>query len=324
MPAYSDFYKGFSSAGNIIDVSASIDNTAVNAMVATFDKNIYRAQQLALSYIERAIRFEVLDIFVRALCVRAGPGWPQVYTDHLVAVIRNTVSRDITKYVGKDRMSLGLLADFNQVGSYQDFKKGAHFRALTLGDSPELHKSGKNHHGGNPHPGRVTLPYKGEPLLVPDEGRRQEFWERVVIDRDFSFELAWKRGKGNWTLQDHMDALGYEVASYEEVAMARAIAWGDKAPQWLLLENGSEEVFHGSKPAIKPVDFLRSIKLVSDCIASTIYEGAIQTLVELSESAGVAVGSTGIPYARTTGRFAPYKELLDINVADYSTCFGRV
>ena len=306
-------------------ITTEIDMTPILAMVSTFENGMAQAYQLAKQRIQVTIRNEVLDTFVRNICAAAGPGWPEVYTDHLVAALKVNVANS-TFGSNSDR-NMFLLYNFEELGDYKDFEAGAHYQALLAAGGEENHpagSSGSGHHGINPHPARVRLPYKGQQLLNEDDARRQEFWERVVIDRDFGYELLMRKGKGNWTIGEHMEKFGYDIATFDEVAAERVLAWGPKAPEWLLLENGSDSLMHGSRPVVRPTHFMTLVATAMGCVMEHIYTGAVETLVELAENAGAAVGSSGIPYARTSGRFTSYKELLDIKVGDYTPCFGRI
>lgn len=307
----------FSIDNGRIQVSVSVNQDAVFSMVNTYVHGIKDAENFAAKYIRSAIRNEIFGIFVRNLTARAGPGWPEVYTDHLIAVLR-TMPFNI---LGSGYGSLSVILSLEALGDYNDFERGAHHQALIgTENNPDLHA----HHGYNPHPSKVTLPYGGEPLLN-DQQRRQEFWEKVVIDRDFAdFELEFLKGKDKWTLADHMDLIGYNVATFDEIAFLRTLAWGAKAPEWLLLENGSNEIFKGSKPVVYPVDFSRSVSLAINCISKTIFDGAIETLAELADASGAAINVAGQPFNPKSGRYTSYKQLLDINVPDYTGCFGNI
>lgn len=300
-------------------------------MSETYIRNSSRAASFAERYIYRAIRIEVLDRFVRALCLRAGPGWPQIYTDHLVAALYNTpigVAGGEQVLKGYHSSYSGVSIDFRLegLGDYKDFERGAHFQALLAAGGDGGHK----HHGMNPHPAKVELPYAGQ-ALMNDSEKRAEFWEEVVVGGDLEYQIGLMKGKSHWTIGEHMAYLGYEVSPLNEIYLARTIAWGSKAPQWLLLENGSGGIFGATDPEIRPVDFLNSIDSVSKCIAERIFTSVFTTLVELAEEQGVRLGRTGIPYQVIEGRgasFAPYKEIteaeLAANLSDYEICFGRI
>lgn len=305
--------------------------TPVLSMVSTFENGIGQAIRLAGQRIRYAVRNDVLDTFVRNICATAGPGWPDVYTDHLVAALKFSAAPvnsggALTFGANKD-FNLFLLYDFDSLGDYKDFERGAHFQALLATGGEENHPAGsegKGHHGINPHPARVRLPYTGEPLMNEDSARRQEFWERVIVDRDYGYGLLMKKGKDNWTLAEHMARFGYDVATFDEVATERVLAWGPKAPEWLLLENGSDAIMHGSRPVVRPTHFMELVATAMGCVMEQIYSGAVETLIELAEQSGARINVAGQPYSPATGRYTPYKQLLDIKVKDYTPCFGKI
>lgn len=298
-------------------ITTELDTTPILAMVNTFEKGIGQAVRLAEQRIRVAVRNDVFDTFVRNICASAGPGWPDVYTDHLVAALRASVnsvnSGGSLTFGANSDFNLFLLYDFEFLGDYKDFERGAHHQALLATPEGEF----------TPHLPRVRLPYTGDPLLNNSEDR-QEFWERVVIDRDFGIELNMRRGKGNWTIGEHMARFGYDIATFDEVAMERVLAWGPKAPEWLLLENGSDSLMHGSRPVVRPTHFTHLLSTAMGCVMEQIFLGAVETLVELAESAGAAINVAGQPFSRRTGQYTAYKELFDIKTKDYTPCFGKI
>lgn len=306
----------------MVNVRVDIDQSEVFAMVNTFTRGLREAEKFVAKETERVIRNNIFDDFVRLLAARAGSGWTRYYTDHLIAVMRATIP--IQTYVSEGILEIGF--DLENLGDWNDLERGAHYRALIEGND-----GGHAHHGLNPHPAQIDLPYAGQGLINDDSGgsdynggseRRKEFWEQVVIGGDLSFPLGLRKGKGNWTYGELAAYMGYPpIDSYEEITFKRTIAWGGKAPQWLWLENG----FNDSEPEINPVDFLRSIELVTECVAREIYEGEIIELVRLAEASGGSVNIAGRPYEVIPGRgasFLAYREKL--GRVDYTKCFGRI
>lgn len=323
-----------------------IDQQGILAMAGSFEKSLPRAEKFAERFIVRAIREEVLDSFVRRLCARAGAGWPEIYTDHLVTVLRTvpiTVQggaqilgdRSVGDYGTKSVRGIDVSFNLESLGDYNDFEAGAHYKALLAQGGEENHppsaglrnhgKSGE-HHGMNPHPARVNLPYGNEDLMN-DVETRKEFFEQVIVGGDLSFPLQLRKGKGVWTLEEHMQRMGYEVSTLNETYLARVIAWGSKAPQWLLLQNGSDAIMHGSIPKVNSVDFYFSIQRAAICIATQITTSVIHSLIKQAQEQGVRLGRTGLPYEVIPGRgasFAPYKEITDFEIGNYQHCFGAV
>jgi len=95
-----------------------------------------------------------------------------------------------------------LLIDFEQLGTPEELQEGYHYGAKIEGG------------------GQVDLPYGGEPLKNDTE-QRYEAWQRVFHGE------TWH-------------GINY-AGVWNETIAARLDAWGDKAPQWLLLQYGQTE-----------------------------------------------------------------------------------
>lgn len=280
----------------MVNVRTQIDLSGVYSMVDTFEHGLDDAERFAINQINEVIRRDVLGISVRNLCSQAGPGWPEVYTDHLVYFMQ--LNTRVEAYsVGAGAIEVEV--DFTNLGDYSDLEKGFHSGALIATGGGKF----------NIHPGQVTLPYAGQPLMN-DVDRRAEFWEQAIVGRQ-----PFKTNVKNLTISD--------APSFEEVAYDRVNAWISLgvAPQWLLLENGYTEY----DPPIYSVNFVDSLETIVHCVAETIYEGALVTLIRLAESAGESVRVVGgsAPRSARSGRFISYKNVLDQSVPDYSRCLGR-
>jgi hypothetical protein len=326
-----------------IDIRTVINQQPVLAAMGSAEKSMPRAYKFAERYIVNAIRNEVFTIFVQRLAARAGPGFPEIYTEHLMTAMQylpigieggQQVFAGKGDYIG-NYGGISVAFSIDSLGDFTDFERGAHYKALLATGGEDNHppstgsrnhgKSGE-HHGLNPHPARVELPYGGEPLMNQPEARKN-FWESVVIDRDFGQEILLRRGKGNWTIGDHMERMGYEVSTENETYLARTLAWGNKAPQWLLLEYGSDRLFGNSRPKILPVNFYQSLQLITNCIGSSITRGVIESLNEQANAYGAQLNRAGQPFQVIPGRgasYTPYKEITEFKIADYKHCFGQI
>lgn len=289
----------------MLNVRTEIDLSGVYAMVETFERGLDDAERFAINKIQQVVRTEIIPTAVPLLCTRAGPGWPDVYTEHLLFFMQiNTQVEAIT--LGEGRLEVGV--DFGNLGDYSDLERGFHHQAL-IAIEPGVTKSGKAKYTMNVP--KVNLPYGGEPLMN-EKDRRAEFWETAIVNQE-PFVTNLRRGAGHLVIEN--------APTFEEVAAARVDAWISlgKAPQWLLLENGYSEY----EPEIYPVDFSESLSAIIGCVASTIYEGALLTLIELAEQAGSVrvVGQSG-PRSGTTGKFIAYRDVLSSRIDDYSGCIG--
>ncbi len=302
----------------MIAVDVQLDQSATYAMIDTFERNLLAAEQFAAKEIERVIRYQIFGSVVHRLGARAGDGFPYVYREHLSNFMRMNVPI-IVQAEGNGFMSVSFNLD--GLGTYSDLELGAHHQALLSIDRDSLPTTRKGGLKYNIHPPKVQLPYTGQEL-ENDPERRQEFWEQVIIGRDFGYTMGLMRGRQEWTIGE---LTGGDIPTFEEVAAARVMeAWVPMgvAPEYLWLENGFTE----SEPRIYPVDFSRTLENITYCVAERIYEGALIGLVRLAEAAGgsVGVGRLGRPFERSTGQFVPYRAEIDESTADISSCLGDI
>ncbi len=127
-----------------------------------------------------------------------------------------------------------VFVDFESLGTVEDLQEGFHYMARIDSES------------------HVELPYGGEPLKNDTE-QRYIAWQRVFHGE-------------TWHGIDYS-------GSWSETIAARLEVWGDRAPQWLLLQYGQEEF----EPTINPYPIVEEI--TSDLAA--IFEGMMRTEVSL-------------------------------------------
>lgn len=127
----------------------------------------------------------------------------------------------------------GVGLDFEALGTADELAEGFHYGAKIAGG------------------GQVDLPYGGDALKNDTEGRYYA-WLRVFHG-------------------DTWHGIDY-AGSWNETIAARLSAWGDKAPQWLLLEYGQEEW----EPTINPFPIVENVTTE----LFTIFEGMLRSEVE--------------------------------------------
>lgn len=132
------------------------------------------------------------------------------------------------------REPVAVLLDFEELGTVDDLQEGFHYGAKIEGG------------------GQVELPYGGEPLKN-DTAERYEAWQRIFHGE------AWH-------------GLDYS-GSWSETIAARLEAWGDKAPQWLLLQYGQLEF----DPIIYPYPIIEEITFD----LKSIFEGILTLEIAL-------------------------------------------
>jgi hypothetical protein len=281
-------------------------------MVRTFEEGLYNAESFAAHEIENRIRFTVFDEVVHRLGARAGQGFPSVYRDHLANFMKINININV---VAQGNGFMSVEYDLDGLGGYGELELGAHHQALEYEEpgSYGVTRTGKARY--NPHPNKVQLPYAGQALMNEAE-RRQEFWEEAIVGQQ-GFITNFRRGSGYLEITN--------APTFEEIAAARVFeAWipSGTAPEWLWLENG----FNESEPRIPPQDFSRTLRNISACVAEKIYEGALIGLIRVAERAGgaIAVGSTGRPFFKSSGRFVEYRGEIDESTTDTNECLGRL
>jgi hypothetical protein len=210
--------------------------------------------------------------------------------------------------------------DFDNMGDYSDLYTGWHHQAIEDFDLAQTGAKGGTKAVKNPP--KVDLPYVGQELYVRtgsntagrDQEIRQEFWEQAIVGQQ-PFITNFPRGKNGFLIVP-------PGPTYEQVAAARVDNWIGMgvAPEWLLLENGYSE----SEPEIYPVHFEATLTDMIQCVAESIYEGAVVALIRLAEQAGERVSVVGgsAPRSSRSGRFISYKNVLDDTVPDFSRCLG--
>lgn len=302
----------------MLDIRTEIDLSGVYSMVETFEFGIDDAERFAINKIHEVVRRDVLGISVRNLCSQAGPGWPDVYTEHLVAFMQLKTNVNAVSYGSG---IIEVTVDFDNLGGYEELFTGWHHQAIEDFDLAQTGAKGGTKAVLNPP--KVDLPYIDQELYVRkgaetagrDQEIRQEFWEQAIVGQ-MPFLTNFPRGKNGYLMVP-------PGPTYEQVAAARVDNWiaMGVAPEWVLLENGYTE----SEPEIFSVDFSDSLETIINCVATSIYEGALVTLINIAEEAGEAISIVGgsAPRSRSTGRFVKYREVLDQSVPDYSGCLGR-
>lgn len=127
----------------------------------------------------------------------------------------------------------GIALDFEALGNAQELSEGFHYGAKAAGG------------------GQIDLPYRGE-ALKNDTESRYDAWQRVFHGE-------------SWHGIDYSGA-------WSETIAARLAVWGNKAPQWLLLQYGQEEF----EPTIAP------FPIVEDVTAELygVFQSMLQSEVE--------------------------------------------
>lgn len=264
-------------AGEFIRVT--VDVSSIEALARLGPEYIALAMRRAANELKKIIRGIIFSVFSEAF--PENKSFPPAYQEHVLAALSkiplNVVSTE-------DLIIVGI--DLDLLGSPAEFAEGYHYGAMMRGPD-----------GG--FGGYVTLPYTGQELFNPgskgEDGfdKRYEFWKAVVDERPY------EGIRGN-DVPFIVDTSGM----YDETIAARIQAWGDKAPEWLLLEYGTD-----TYPEMAPADVTGQCYAAIEAAAEDEMEAAAQLIVALSNEGTLAgVGQTGIPYGNI-GRFINFKYL---------------
>ena len=193
-------------------------------------------------------------------------GFPEEFQSHLLNIVKTMPINVIVDYD-----SLFVSVDFGYLGDETDLRKAYH--------------QGARLQGG----GQLWGPYTGQPLASEDDERRHIFWEAVRRE-DSSVEMPGRSGK-----------VKIPAGAWERTKEQYIRIWGNKAPQWLLIQYGQEEW----PPYVIEYDLINKFyaDMVSDLTALLAVE--LQYTVELSNlyrTAGVSTGFTSKGQPRLLGK----------------------
>lgn len=174
---------------------------------------------------------------------------------------------------------------------YAVLEEGFHYHALIDVPSAQFKVS---------NPLRVELPYGGEPLENPQE-ERYDFWKAVVAGTPYTITLGGGVNPLNGKRTPKHDREIPTAGLYEETLRARVNWWGNRYPEWLLLEYGQD--FEPSSPATHFRELLET--RVTEYMYAT-YEAILDSIVAVWNAEGVTRNSVGQLIDEKTGRFVKY------------------
>jgi hypothetical protein len=180
----------------------------------------------------------------------AGPGFPEIYQDHLIKTIY--ANPPITQ------SEAGVEIDLLLLGTYEDYARGFHRHAIGSDNK------------------RIELPYMGQDLRN-DTDVRTVFWEDKV----------------------------YPTFLYEDTLYNRLEVWGNLAPEWWVLQNGSE-----TEPYVRPVPLTELVSAIAVPRLAALYDEALQEAVNRADRGFATTPAGGLRYAvrggnpENTGQFS--------------------
>lgn len=199
--------------------------------IAQYYEILRTANKSAAAHIRDGLRSIIMSTYENAVA-QAGEGFHPIYEHHL----RQGLFSNFDPVVyATDTQLVAEIFDIQSLGDYSDLEEGFHRHALEDPIQPDGTKFSLT-------VSVVDLPYTGQALYNDDDpDARFEFW-RAVVDGD-SYEVQTK-GKGGYTFTIPTEGL------YEETLQNRVEVWGDRYPEWLLLEYGTPYY-----PEIPPTHF---------------------------------------------------------------------
>lgn len=189
--------------------------------------------------------------------------FPDVYRGHLLACSRNipVTFTNASNYIGA-------IVDIGYLGDSNDLSKGYHREAL----ADDL---GTSHSGRKP---RIHLPYAGQGLYNADTDKRAEFWE--AIEKGIPYDVGKNSTKSS---QVTIDTSGM----FDATLLDRVSHWGEKAPEWLIIQWGSHRDGTGEKPQTKPQPLIEDLQELIGLTCSNIYaEAVVEAIASIPRAAG--------------------------------------
>lgn len=243
-----------------------------------------RSAVARIQYGLRNIVLDSLDIAINA----AGDAFHPLYEFHLRT---GMVNIHPVVYETPD----GLIAQYfaiENLGNYSDLEEGFHYHAL-IKVADEFFDPAD--------PLRVELPYGGEVLENPKE-ERYDFWKAMIAGEPYDVTFGAPGKTPVYTRPIPTAGL------YDETIRARVNYWGNKYPEWLLLEYGTD--WEPIIPAFHIKYFIE--QRVYDYMA-TVYDDIGTSLKEAWETRQVHVRPTKLGIGQIVNKKGQYSKFLPDN-----------
>lgn len=188
----------------------------------------------------------------------------------------------------------GLVAqyfDIESLGDYGDLEQGFHYHALLAGDSSQFSVS---------NPRLSELPYTGAELFN-DHEKRYDFWQALVEGLPYEISLGGGINPRTGGRTPTHNRTIITTGLYEETLRARVNYWGDRYPEWLLLEYGQD-----FEPVTPPTHFKELTEIRVQEYMEEIYEEILDSIISVWEQETITTNSAGQLIEKGTGRFAKY------------------
>ena len=209
---------------------------------------------------------EVILATYETALAEAGPGFPAIYAEHLY----EGISSNLQPFVAVTGSQLiAQVFDITALGTYNDLEEGFHRHALEDPLQPDGTKFSLTVNV-------VDLPYVGQGLYNADDPEaRYEFWQAVVDGTDYTVKT---KENGGYAFSVPTAGL------YEETLRDRISVWGNRYPEWLILEYGSD-----TYPQVPPTHI--SYFIQQNCLEfmETVWESEFNAILDAWNTQSIPV-----------------------------------
>lgn len=263
-------------------ISVNIDASDIIHDIEEFEGAIELANKSAVARIEHDLRSIIRETVEIAF---EESGLHPIYQNHLRQGIKS-----IRPYVyGTPDGLIAEYYDIEGLGDYEDLEQGFHYHAILDVDKSEFSVS---------NPQRVELPYAGEDLYNEFE-KRYAFWLAVIHGEPVEVEFGGGKGPKGRPIPKHKKVIS-TTGLYIETLNARVQWWGNRYPEWLLLEYGTD-----TEPVINPTHFKELLEERVSEYMTEIYEEILDSIVSVWEQPTVSRNSAG-RLINERGQFVKY------------------
>jgi hypothetical protein len=228
------------------------DSKPLSNFLSNFEVAIPVANALALSKMRMTIPNIIREVLILTM---DATDFPDIYRGHLLACSRSIP----VSYINAGGY-IEVLVDIEALGTSSDLREGYHRLALE-GELGASHRGPKS---------RVHLPYMDQNLYNKDREKRASFWEAIVNRTPYDV------GK------DSINSAKLRIQTagmYDETLINRVTVWGNKAPEWLILQWGSADSGKGEPPQTKPQPLIEDLRELIGVTCSNIYVASIQEAI---------------------------------------------
>lgn len=200
-------------------------NRAFYNSVQTYEWLVAESCGIAATRLKTELDYIVLSTIETAM---VESGMPAIYQAHLLQGVTSNLKTTVS---AASNILVAQVFDIAELGDIEDLIRGFHYHAIAaIGSRKEFSQT---------NPPRIELPYTGQAMYNEDRPeRRLDFWDTLVEGATYIVTVtrrSRKKGGGTVTYTIEVPTSGM----YDETLAARVATWGNRYPEWILLENGS-------------------------------------------------------------------------------------